>query len=115
MCGVLWSSCWLIHVSAAVWRGFGRSQTSHVERTETEVCVDENESVSGQQLGEESGSCFPASGQRCGLIGGRLIECDEKFFEGLVCEEPMRVNKVVFETSTFLNVVDTVSVMHEVD
>ena len=61
-------------------------------------------------------SCFPAPGQRCGLIGGESIDdWSQSFFEGLVCDEPMRVERIVFGTSTFLNMVDTVSVAHEVD
>ena len=40
---------------------------------------------------------------------------DEKFFDGLVCEAPMRVERCCFDKSTFLNLVDTVSVIHELD
>ena len=91
------------------------SQGVLVEKAVCEMFENENEPVSGQRGEDEFRACFPAPGQRLGLIGEKSTKMDEQFFDGLVCGAPMRVERCCFGKSTFLNLVDTVSVTHELD
>ena len=91
------------------------SQNGKVERQESDVLESEGRPVSGQRLGEETEKLFSCPRAALWVDWRKFNKLDQSFFEGLVCDEPIRVERIVFVTSTFLNIVDTVSVAHEVD
>ena len=107
-----------LHVGSYVSpRPFGEgsegSLSVEVERPTCEMFENEGKPVSAQRREDEVVACSPAPGQRLGLIGEKSAVLDEQFFDGLLCETPMRVERFCFGKSTFLNLVDTVSVSHE--
>ena len=109
-----------LHVGSYVFpQPFGEgsegSRSVEVEKPTCGMFENESKPVSGQRREDEVVACSPVPGQRLELIGEKSAVLDEQFFDGLLCETPMRVERFCFGKSTFLNLVDTVSVSHEMN
>ena len=77
------------------------SRNVEAERSTCELFENVNRPVSGQRRRGEVVACSPVPGQHLELIGKKSAVLDEQFFDGLLCEPPMRVERFCFGKSTF--------------